>query len=924
MRAEHRRSLAFLLVAFALSCAFAALDADAVEGPPTDARVAERHGISVADVARLHAYRKLTNHALMEMPSATVRRVLWKLDNPRPDQPLGAAEFRQLQQSGSVGGSIPAQAVATALSQLEAMREGVTRELQPVPPSAVPPGTTPETSGLPRPSAYRVGGIPVGPLPSRRMLGAPTPEAGSVPDPRRGILQLDIEPLPPLRPRGAPRPEVGGLQRTGWKWLGPGNIGGRTRAIAIHPTDPRIMWLAAVAGGVWKTTDGGLNWGPLADFMASLNISTLILDPHNPDVLYAGTGEGFYNLDAFRGAGVFRSNDGGATWHQMPVTNTQPFVFVNRLAISSDGAALLAVTREGLFRSTNFRMPDIAEVSFSAVDDLRGRDILDVSCSKSTALRQCVAGGRGRTAYFSTDHGASWSMASGLPDPDPAERFRGRVELAIALADPKIVYASVDEQSGAVYRSKDGGRTYELRNGAAQHLSGQGWYNNAIWAGDPTNPDVVVVGGLDLYRSTDGAGTLTQISEWWRAPLSAHADQHAIVASPTYDGVANRSVYFANDGGIYRNDDVLIAAASVGWVSLNNNFGVTQFYGAAGNPFSGRLVGGTQDNGTLLYRAPPGPGTGPNGYIAMFGGDGGFAAADPTNPNFMYGEYVYLQIHRSVNGGERASYIYNGIGDANDPAGALFIAPFILDPENPNRMLAGGRSLWRSENVKAATPSWRAIKAPIDMGAKISAIEARGRDGTSAGSDRLWVGYTNGAVFRSTEGLARLPAWLRVDENGLRRLPNRYVTRIRIDPRNLDRAYVAFAGFEPENVWRSDDNGTTWESLGPLPKATVYDVALHPADSSLLYAATEVGLFASDDGGRTWWPSNEGPANVAVQELFWMGEVLVAATHGRGVFWIDLGDAVSPPTSTPEAGASALPGFTGPSTIVPTDPANSR
>ena len=933
MRTHYRRPPALLTVtrrALILLCTFTACHAWAFESAPTDANVAERHGISITDVSRLQQYRKLTNAALMEMGSAAVRRVLWKLDNPRPDQPLGAAEFRQLQQSGSASGRIPEQAISNALSQVESLREDVARVLKPVPPSVAAPGPTPEVSAPPSPAAYFVGGIPVGPLPSQRMRTAPTPEAGGPPDPGRGILRLDIEPLPALGPQALPSPgvpEVGGLRRTGWKWLGPGNIGGRTRAIVIHPTNPRIMWVAAVAGGIWKTTDGGLSWGPLADFMASLNVSSLILDPRNPDVLYAGTGEGFYNLDAFRGAGVFRSINGGATWEQLPETKTASFIFVNRLAISSDGSALLAATREGMFRSTNFRTPNIATVSFAPVGELRGRDILYVGCSQAPSSRRCVAGGRGRTAYFSADHGSSWSMATGLPRGNPAERFRGRVELAIASADPEVVYASIDDQDGEVYRSTDAGQTYTLRNSGTQYLSGQGWYNNAIWAGDPKNPDVVVVGGLDLYRSMDAGSTLTQISEWWRAPRSAHADQHAIVVDPRYDGVANRTVYFANDGGIYRNDDVLTAAPSVGWVSLNNNFGVTQFYGAAGNPFSGRLVGGTQDNGTLLYRAPPGPSTGPNAYTAMFGGDGGFAAADPTNPNFMYGEYVYLQIHRSVNGGESANYIYAGIGDANNSAGALFIAPFILDPANPNWMLAGGRSLWRSENVKAATPNWREIKAAAEGEPKISAIEARGGTGATTGSERVWVGHTDGEVFRSTNGVARQPTWTRVDENGPRRLPKRFVTRIRLDPRDLNRVYVTFAGFEVENLWRSTDNGNTWASLGQLPPASVYDVTVHPANSSLLYAATEVGLFASDNGGTNWWPSNEGPANVAVQELFWMSEILVAATHGRGVFWIDLTSAAKPAPITPEAGTPAKPMPTapiGPSTIVPTDPANSR
>ena len=451
------------------------------------------------------------------------------------------------------------------------------------------------------------------------------------------------------------------------------------------------------------------------------------------------------------------------------------------------------------------------------------------------------------------------------------------------------MYASVDNASGELYRSSDGGRTYALRNNGAEYLSGQGWYNNAVWAGDPTNPDLVVVGGLDLYRSTNGGTTLAQISEWWRAPLSAHADNHAIIAHPLYDGITNRTVFFGNDGGIYRNDDVLSATVTGGWLALNNNYGVTQFYGAAGNVSSGRIVGGTQDNGTLLYRPPPGPNTGPNGYTAMFGGDGGWSAADPTNPNFMYGEYVYLQIHRSVNGGASANYIWNGIADASVRGRALFIAPFILDPADPNRMLAGGRSLWRSQNVRAATPSWQEIKTPAPGSPLISAVEARRSVGATGASNVLWVGYTDGRVERATNGTAGQPAWTRVDENGPARLPDRYVTRVRIDPSDVNRVFATFAGYQTGNIWRSTDGGTTWTDIGSqLPAVSIYDVAINPADPRLVYAATEVGLFASEDGGGSWWPTNQGPANVAVQELFWMGQVLVAVTHGRGMFWIDL------------------------------------
>ena len=549
-----------------------------------------------------------------------------------------------------------------------------------------------------------------------------------------------------------------------WKWLGPGNIGGRTRAIVIHPQNPSIMWLGAVAGGIWKTVDGGTSWAPLADFMANLNVSTLILDPADPDTIYAGTGEGFYNLDAFRGAGLFRSSDGGATWTQASATAAAGFQFVNRIAITADGSTMLLGTRSGLYRSTNYRERDINRVTFIPVAALAGREILDVRCDPRNADR-CIAGGRGRTIHVTTNKGTDWSAAGGLPTTGGGS---GRVELAYATADPNIIYASVDLNSGELWRSTDGGLTFSQRNTGGRYLSSQGWYDNAVWAGDPQRADLVIVGGVDLYRSTDGGQTLTKISEWWRAPSSAHADQHVIISHPRYNGTTNRIVYFGNDGGIYRNDDVLTAAPLNGWVAMNNNYGVTQFYGAAVSPLSGRIVGGTQDNGSLVYRPPPGTPSGPNGYTAMFGGDGGFAAADSSNPNFVYGEYVYLQIHRSIDGGERSTYIYHGIDEAGQAGNALFIAPFILDPANPETMLAGGRSLWRSQNVRAATPQWTKIKPALPLqGSRsmlISAIESSRSDASHSSSEIIWIGHTGGQIFRSSNGDTDAPTWERTDD----------------------------------------------------------------------------------------------------------------------------------------------------------------
>jgi hypothetical protein len=420
----------------------------------------------------------------------------------------------------------------------------------------------------------------------------------------------------------------------------------------------------------------------------------------------------------------------------------------------------------------------------------------------------------------------------------------------------------------------------------------------------------VIVGGIDLWRSVDGGDTLAEISTWW-APGSAHADHHAIVSHPGYDGGPNRTVFFGNDGGIYRAADVRALGGEpepphvAGWTELVNNYGVTQFYGGAGNAASGRIVGGAQDNGTICFD----PARGTEGWTTIFGGDGGWCAADPTDPRVLYGEYVYLNIHRNEDGGasddvEGDRYISGqfwnpAAGDWDWKAvpfripdamnfDALFIAPFVLDPNEPNRILAGGLSLWRTNDAKASNtptsgPSWEAIKP--GAGSHISAIAVAPGD-----SDVVWVGHEDGRVFRATDASAAQPAWQRMDGLGPRPLQaERYCTRIAIDPADTDIVYVAFGGYVSANVWGSRDGGATWANLGAaLPAAPVKAIAVHPRRTSFVYVGTEVGIFGSEDGGRTWSPTNEGPTNCAVDDLFWMGETLVCATHGRGMFRIDL------------------------------------
>lgn len=692
--------------------------------------------------------------------------------------------------------------------------------------------------------------------------------------------------------------EIAGLAPGDWTWQGPGNIGGRMRSIVIHPTDPNKMWVGSVGGGIWKTTNAGALWSPVNDFMANLAVSTMAIDPTNPSVMYAGTGEFLFGnnenpingLQGARGDGVFKTTDGGVTWNQLaqtkvsdpvvcPAIATCPWTFVNRMAISPDGSTILAATSSGIHRSAD------GGATWTRVTASLVTPYFDIDFDPTNS--QLAVAGSNTSAAYSTDGGQTWTVGAFTPGIGGSDR----VELAYAPSSPNIVYASVSQNGGEVYQSTDWGQSFTQVNTGNTLLSGQGIYTNIIWV-NPQDPTFLIVGSVDLWRSTDSGANFARMSRWQSAPsTSAHADHHMIIAHPGFDNNTNKTVYFGNDGGIYRTTDVSTATTTTGWTNLNNSLGITQFYGAAANA-AGVIVGGTQDNGSLRSNAPN-----TNGWTSTSGGDGGFAAADPTDTNYFYTEYISLGIQRSTNGGASASYIYcnpapatgNG-GTCMAPAvgitdafnGANFVAPFILDPNEPNRLLAGGVSLWRSNDIKATgLPTWAAIKAPSPTGQPISAIAV-----AKGNSDFIVVGHNDGQIFLSQDGTAAAPAWVRID-NGT---PARFATRIAIDTTRLTPwIYATFGGFRPNNVWRTEDLGLTWidvtgSGATGLPDIPVRSIVINPARQDQIYVGTEIGIFASDDAGANWAIPQGGPANVSVDELFWNNGLLYAATHGRGIY----------------------------------------
>ncbi len=659
----------------------------------------------------------------------------------------------------------------------------------------------------------------------------------------------------------APWRSVGpfGFQTSGFYGSSPNADGGRIRAIAIHPTNPSIVYAGSASGGVWRTTTGGATWNPITDTQCSLNTGSIAIDPVNPNIIYVGTGEPTQS----NGCGLLRSFDGGTSWAEIngsgvlaPVNGTQTTrAYRIRVAPSLAGtqntSVVLYAANNGLHRSTNSGSAwttvlsgFVTDVEFDPVND----NIVWAARATSGATTNGV--------YRSADRGATWQQVYA------ASTTAQRIALAVSPDAPNAVWAVevVASRMNKLVRldGADGTPTVLAAQGvyggqSRLDFGTQGAYDLVLEV-DPQDANTVILGGSRMYRSRNGGQSFTVLA------YDVHVDWHAFEYAPSDPTV----IVGGNDGGVHASYD-----RGNSWVSRNTNIAVTQFYpGIAVHPTIPDFVaGGLQDNSSLW-------GFG-SGFWTMSApsGDGGWNAFSPSNANVFwttsYGTSFIARITRNPLG-TSISQSQRGFTSTDRKQ---FLSPMLIDPANAAQLYYGTYRVWRTQNEGV---SWAALTGDLTRGgtATIASMAISPVD-----SRVIWVGTSDGNVQLSQDGGTTFTL---VSST----LPNRAVTDIAPDAAVAGRAVITHSGTGTGHVWATDDFGATWVNLtGSLPDIP-FNAVVAVSGTSRLFVGADVGIYESTDNGATWSVANQGFPNARVLDLVYQQATgnLYASTYGRGLW----------------------------------------
>lgn len=697
--------------------------------------------------------------------------------------------------------------------------------------------------------------------------------------------------------RNRPKLKKSALADASWTERGPDNVGGRTRALLWDPNVENKVWAGSVSGGLWYNNDitsAGTQWVKVNDFWDNIMVSSIAVDPNNSNIWYIGTGEDWRQAGTMRGQGVFKTTDAGATWELLQ--SSTAFYFVDDIVVRNEGGQSVlyvavdggpnekvwhGVNSYGMYRSTDGGLT-FTNVGPTAEPNDRPIAPADIEIGADNrlwvgSLRNPYGDGGGIIMY--SDDGTTWVVDSTSYG---QVTNVGRVELACAPSDANVLYALIEASNavhavgytnnkGASWTDKAEPNDVDFGIPASDFSRGQAWYDLIIQV-HPTDPNTAYCGGIDLFKTTNGANSWTQISLWAYNGFFGidyvHADQHQIQFNPN----DSNDLIFGTDGGVFYTND-----AGANMHARNNGYNVTQFYACAINPNSGsnNFMAGAQDNGTQRYTS-----AGMNSTTEASGGDGAYTHIDQNQAAYQYTSYVYNNFYRSTNSGSS----FSSVQHEND---GHFINPSDFD-DNANIMYSADKDdLYLRWNDAHNSSSFTEVSLPELGGKQVSAVTASPHT-----ANRVFFGSEEGILIRVDNAHSSPSATVINTGAGM---PTTWINCIEIDPTDENHILVVFTSWGIASVWETTDGGTTWSDVeGDLPDMPIRWALFNPHNTTQAILATDVGVWSTDllNGNATQWEpaNNNGLANVRTDMLKTRtsDNLVIAATHGRGLWSTDI------------------------------------
>jgi hypothetical protein len=657
------------------------------------------------------------------------------------------------------------------------------------------------------------------------------------------------------------------LATSNWTQLGPvGKPGGcvqctgagRVNFVRFDPNNTNTMYVGAPDGGLWKTTNGGTSWTTNTDFLTIIGVSDLAIDPTNTNIMYLATGdiEGAKNS-----IGVLKSTNGGTTWNATGLTfNISDYYRIGKMLMHPTNSSILIVaTNGGIFRTTNGGTSWTQTQCCNRFQDME---------FKPGDPNTVYASGSG--LWKSTDNGVSWvQITSGLPTTNVQ-----RIALGVTAGNAAYVYALIGKASDqsflGLYRSTNSGTSFTLRSSTPNLLGyetdgsdagGQAFYDLSI-AVSPTNPELVTVGGVNQWQSTNGGTNWTIKSYWFGGganPPFVHADVHEINYLPG----SGTTFFSCNDGGIFKTTN-----NGTSWTDISSNLAITQETKIGLSASDANIyVIGTQDNGTSKHTT----GT----WTNIFGGDGGECFIDYNHNNTIYISYVYADWHRSTDGGNSFTNITSGLPSN----GADFYSTWHQDPVTASKLYcAGFPAFYRSTNQGT---SWSALGTPQGSGNIVDFAVAPSNTST------IYAIKSN-AISKSTNGGTSF-----VNITGTLPVANAALTNLCVSNTDPNKVWVTFSGYSAgDKVFKTTNGGTSWTNVSTglpnLPMNTI--VYKNNSANDEVYVGGDVGVYYRDNTLSSWALFNTNLPNVAVNdlEIYYPTNKLRAGTYGRGTWESDL------------------------------------